>query len=172
MTEPGEATPGEQRRRRRAAEAHDRAEQAGRRAEEARDRLAELRRQSSSASSGGKPEGSTPEDAFRAEQLAAVSRRRALQAAERAVAAIIASAEVHESAAAMHNHMADLGRGDPQKHRELARGHREAAAADRAEAQIDERLRERLSTEHPSAGTSGRPAADPTGSERNVDSTE
>jgi hypothetical protein len=80
----------------------------------------------------------------RAEELAEESRRQALRAAGNAAAASRASADVHESAAQLHNHLAEIGIGDVDEHRRQAQQHRDAAGADRVEAQYDDQLRERF----------------------------
>jgi hypothetical protein len=145
MTNSREGEPGRAERASRAAEARQRADHARERAEEARDRLAELRQdQIRMLGLDGKPTGSTAERAARAGALADESRRQARRAAENAAAAGRASADVHDSAARLHDHLAELGAGDVDEHRRHAQQHRQFAAADRAEAEHDDELRDRF----------------------------
>jgi hypothetical protein len=145
MADPGAEYHGRKRRARRAAEAHERADQAHERADEARDRLADLRTgQRRLMRPDDKPKGSTADQAHRAQTLAAESRRQARRSADNAATALRASAAVHDSAALLHDHLAETGFGDAEQHRQQAQRHRCAAQADRVEAQQDERLRDRF----------------------------
>lgn len=78
----------------------------------------------------GRP-GSSREQVRRAEELARLASRRAAEAAARAEAMYLNSADAHERAARIHTLLAETGTGDTERHRARAREHLQQAAEDR-----------------------------------------
>ena len=88
--------------------------------------------------------GSSQDQVARADELARIANRRAIEATRRAAAMYLNSATAHERAARMHTLLADNGAGDADQHRHRAQEHLQLASQDRTTAQ---------------AMTGGRPAA-------------
>ncbi|WP_336027243.1 hypothetical protein [Geodermatophilus sp. FMUSA9-8] len=101
--------------------AAERAESAGRRTRELSERLTRL--------ASGWP--SSEDDVRAAHEAAEQSATHSEEAHQRAAARHEQAAQAHEAAARLHDDAADMGVGDPDRHRRQAAGHREGAAADR-----------------------------------------
>jgi hypothetical protein len=78
--------------------------------------------------------GSTRDQVAKAQALARMANRRALEAMKRTASMRLHAASAHDRAAQLHEMLADAGQGDIQEHRERAAVHRQQAREDRAAA--------------------------------------
>ncbi|MBO2449920.1 hypothetical protein J4573_22650 [Actinomadura barringtoniae] len=106
----------------------------GRRLDEIHARLWELFARNEELDFLGRPLQPRRTRVRRSAELVEIAKVRAQAAADAAQRAYQNAAEVHERAAALHDHLVESGIGDIGRHRERARDHRSLAAADRSTA--------------------------------------